>query len=204
MTTNLQQAKKLLRKTLKMKIKQMSLAEREKESQLVIDKLVQSNYFKNSQRISVYLPMSDEINTLPLVRRIFDAKKTCFIPKYVGDSMEMVRLHSLAEIEELPLTPWNIRQPADDEDEHRSPPRENALRTGGLDLIVVPGLGFTPEGCRIGRGKGYYDTFVQRCIEAEGKTPHLVALAFHVQICEEIPTNELDRKVDCVLFPESC
>ena len=65
-----------------------------------------------SLHIPVYLPMSDEINTLPLVRRIFDAKKTCFIPKYVGDSMEMVRLHSLAEIEELPLTPWNIRQPA--------------------------------------------------------------------------------------------
>ena len=60
MTTNLQQAKKLLRKTLKMKIKQMSLAEREKESQLVIDKLVQSNYFKNSQRISgeIYLKAS--------------------------------------------------------------------------------------------------------------------------------------------------
>lgn len=201
MASNLQQAKKHLRKTLKMKIKQLSVPEREKESQMVIHKLVESNYFKNSQRVSVYLPMSDEINTLPLVRSIFAAKKTCFIPKYVGDSMEMVRLHSLDEIEELPLTPWNIRQPADDEDEHRNPSRENALKTGGLDLIIVPGLGFTTEGSRIGRGKGYYDTFVQRCIEAEGKTPVLVALAFHVQICEEVPTNELDRKVDCVIYP---
>ena len=56
--------------------------------------------------------MSDEINTLPLVKRLFEMDKTCFIPKYVGDSMEMVRLHAYEEIEQLPLTPWNIRQPA--------------------------------------------------------------------------------------------
>ena len=60
----------------------------------------------------MYLPMSDEINTLPLVKKIFEENKSCFIPKYVGDSMEMVRLHSFDEIQTLSLTPWNIRQPA--------------------------------------------------------------------------------------------
>ena len=64
---------------------------------------------------SVYLPMVDEINTLPLVKKIFDCNKECFIPKYVGDTMEMVRLDSYEEIDRLPLTPWNIRQPAGDE-----------------------------------------------------------------------------------------
>ena len=159
MASNLQHAKKLLRKTLKLKGKQMSNTERERESQSVIQRLVESKYFQESQRISgkyeifsaycfgifclnfaiadlltltdvsndltlltsgfilicsivVYLPMSDEINTLPLVKHIFERNKACFIPKYVGDTMEMVRLDSFDEIECLPLTPWNIRQPA--------------------------------------------------------------------------------------------
>merc|ERR1712121_605745 len=84
MASNLQHAKKLLRKTLKLKGKQMTIAEREHESQSVIQKLVESKYFQESQRISVYLPMADEINTLPLVKDIFERKKLCFIPKYVG------------------------------------------------------------------------------------------------------------------------
>jgi len=200
MASNLQHAKKLLRKTLKLKGKQMSNSERERESQSVIQRLVESKYFQESQRISVYLPMSDEINTLPLVKHIFERNKACFIPKYVGDTMEMVRLDSFDEIECLPLTPWNIRQPADDEDMHRHPNREDALKSGGLDLIIVPGLGFTRDGSRIGRGKGYYDTYIQRCIDAEWKTPHLVALAFQRQMCQEIPTNELDRPLDCVMY----
>ena len=69
--------------------------------------------------------------------------------------MEMLRVTSLEEIAALPLTKWNIRQ-------HRSTlshtnliptlilcylhigpdAAENALSSGGLDLIVSPGLGF--------------------------------------------------------------
>ena len=29
-----------------------------------------------------------------------------------------------------------------------------------IDLVVVPGLGFTPNGHRIGRGMGFYDRFL--------------------------------------------
>jgi len=200
MAVNLQHAKKLVRKTLKLNLKQMTANERERESQMVIQGLLESKHFQESQRISVYLPMVDEINTLPLVKKIFDCNKECFIPKYVGDTMEMVRLDSYEEIDRLPLTPWNIRQPADDEDEFRKPNRENALRSGGLDLIIVPGLGFTRDGKRIGRGKGFYDSYIQRCIDAEWSNPRLVALAFQRQICEDIPTDELDRPLDCVIY----
>ena len=89
---------------------------------------------------------------------------------------------------------------SDDEDEYLKPPRENALKTGGLDMIVVPGLGFSPQGDRIGRGKGFYDNYIQRCEEENNKKPHLVALAFRAQICEEIPTSELDRRVDRIVY----
>lgn len=52
--------------------------------------------------------------------------------------MDMLKVHSMEDISSLPRTKWNIQQPATAEG------RENPLTSGnGLDLILVPGLGFT-------------------------------------------------------------
>lgn len=61
--------------------------------------------------------------------------------------MTMVRIHSIKELELLPKTKWNIPQPLESEE------REDCLKTGGLDLILTPGLAFTNKGWRLGRGK---------------------------------------------------
>ena len=66
----------------------------------------------------------------------------------------------------------------------------------------MPGLGFSSDGDRLGRGKGYYDTYLQKC-EDMGYRPYTVALAFKEQICESIPTDTHDKKLDLVLFPDS-
>jgi 5-formyltetrahydrofolate cyclo-ligase len=68
--------------------------------------------------------MWDEIHTDALVKEGLQTCKELFIPRYVGDSMDMVRLYSWEDYEALPMTSWKIKQPADDE------VRENALHTG--------------------------------------------------------------------------
>lgn len=152
-------------------------------------------WYLGSQRISVYLPMlHEEINTEGILRHIFTNNKSCFIPQYIGPKMEMLKLHSMEDYQSLPVTKWNIKQPAADEQ------REEALSSGGLDLIIMPGLGFTKDGDRIGRGKGYYDTYLQRCSEHKSGMPKTIAVAFKEQILENIPTTESDKKVDHVLF----
>lgn len=66
-----------------------------------------------------------------------------------------------ADVESLPKTKYNVAQPENIAE------RENATDDGkGLDLILVPGLAFTPAGARLGRGKGYYDQYLQRCLES--------------------------------------
>ena len=37
--------------------------------------------------------------------------RECFIPRYVGPTMDMVKLDSIEDMLSLPLTSWNIRQP---------------------------------------------------------------------------------------------
>jgi len=76
--------------------------------------------------------------------------------------------------------------------------------SGGLDLMLVPGLAFSCSGQRLGRGKGYYDSYLQRYRQLPGMRPvFTIALAFKQQIFEGIPTSDDDASIDMVLFDES-
>lgn len=75
----------------------------------------------------------------------------------------------------------------------------DCLFAGGLDLVLVPGLAFTVAGHRLGRGKGYYDTFLAKCRSTQGTPPHTVGLAFSQQVVLSVPTDENDICVDVVL-----
>ena len=74
--------------------------------------------------------------------------------------------------------------------------------TGGLDLVLLPGLGFTSEGYRIGRGKGYYDRYLHKCIQSS-KPPITIGLSFREQIVSSIPTEVNDVKLDHVFYDDS-
>jgi len=70
--------------------------------------------------------------------------------------------------------------------------------------MLVPGLAFTRSGKRLGRGKGYYDNYLQRYRQVAGMRPvFTIALAFKQQIFDNIPTSEYDVNIDMVLFDES-
>lgn len=80
--------------------------------------------------------------------------------------------------------------------------RENALDMSRcLDLILMPGLGFSTNGRRLGRGKGYYDHYLIRCKRQCSEAPFTLGIAFAAQRSEEIPVTELDISVDQVIFP---
>jgi 5-formyltetrahydrofolate cyclo-ligase len=94
--------------------------------------------------------MDGEINTRDLIRNIFETNKACYVPCFTGSAtMTMVKLKSWEDFLSLPVNKWNIPEPAADE------VREDALDEQGLDLIIVPGVGFDAEMNRIGHGRGY-------------------------------------------------
>ena len=70
--------------------------------------------------------------------------------------------------------------------------------------MLVPGLAFTRSGHRLGRGKGYYDRYLQRYRQLPDVSPVVtIALAFKQQIFDSIPASECDINIDMVLFDES-
>lgn len=170
-----------------------------RQSLVVSQKLFHHPKYTSSKRIAVFLSMNDEVYTEEIIKHAFKWGKSCFIPRYETGSnhMDMLKLSSLQDIETLPLTSWNIRQPA--EDDHS---REEALASGGLDLILMPGLGFDRLGKRLGRGKGFYDTYLERCIKHPKGKPYTIALAFREQLCQDIPVDDNDVLIDEVLYED--
>ena len=69
-------------------------------------------------------------------------------------------------------------------------------RVTGVDLILVPGVAFTPDGRRLGRGKGFYDRLLS---EVQGRR---CGVAWDFQVREELPSESHDLVMDCLLTPE--
>lgn len=114
--------------------------------------------------------------------------------------MDMWTVDSEADIASLPRGKWNIAQP-----EHDLDTRASAL--GGdipIDLVLVPGLAFSVDGGRLGRGKGFYDGFLTQLIaradELGRARPATIGIAFSAQQFDEVPTNEFDVPLDAVVF----
>ena len=80
--------------------------------------------FQTSIRISLYLSTNQEIDTIPILKYIFESGKQAFIPRYKGKEMEMVKISCMADYDNLPLTKWKIKQPGFNE------VRENAIDNG--------------------------------------------------------------------------
>ena len=63
------------------------------------------------------------------------------------------------------------------------------------DVVVVPGLAFTPAGDRLGQGGGWYDRFLPRlrreCV--------IVGVAFAEQIVDSLPVEAHDVRVQRVV-----
>lgn len=192
-------AKQALRREIKRRVAALSEDEKRRQSLLLSRKLLRHPKYVSAQRIAVFLSMKDEVCTQEIIKDVFKWGKSCFIPRYESNSnhMDMLRLHSLQDIDALPLTSWNIRQPSEDDSS-----REEALSGGGVDLILMPGLGFDRSGNRLGRGKGFYDTYLERCIKHPKGKPYTIALAFKEQLCEQIPVDGNDVLIDEILYED--
>lgn len=200
---NIRKFKRHLRQDIMKKLSLLSRDEIERQSKIVAEKLYQLPEFQQSKRIGLYLSMANEVQTNDIMRRCFDDGKCCFVPTYTpnGNDMHFLQLYSLLDFEQLPIEPkYRIKQP----DWNERSIRPEALSTGGLDLILVPCVGYTRTGLRLGHGKGYYDRWLASAASLNNtdvKKPVTVGLAFTEQILDQLPVNEFDVRIDKVIFP---
>ena len=97
----------------------------------------------------------------------------------------------LQKMDELVVGKWNILEPPRDRWEEPG----KVIQPEQLDLVIVPGVGFSRGGARMGNGQGYYDRLLNR---VRPDCP-LVALCYECQLFDNLIVGPHDVFMDKVV-----
>ncbi|HEX4085602.1 MAG TPA: 5-formyltetrahydrofolate cyclo-ligase [Chthoniobacteraceae bacterium] len=131
--------------------------------------------------VAFYAAQPSEPDLAPLLDT--PGKEFCF-PRTAGAALEFHRCHTH---DLLRPGPWKLREP--------DPAHCPVIPAAGIDLLFIPGLAFTREGGRLGRGGGYYDRFLSRTHPRAVK----IGVCFHSQLAPSLPLEMHDLEMDLVV-----
>lgn len=130
--------------------------------------------------VAVYDAQPFEVPLAEFVLELSGRGVQCVYPRVAKGSRELV-FHVVSE--DWVKGPFGIREPSS-----RSPVR--AL--GDIDVFIVPGVAFTRDGRRLGRGGGYYDATLAR----RGPGAQTIGVVFDCNVVADLPTEPHDLRVD--------
>lgn len=147
--------------------------------------------FRVSHRVALYLPNDGEIDPVPLILRLWQSGKTCYLP--ILSRLRHDRLWFAPYYPHTPLA-YNrlgILEPAVS--------AQQRTRAQELDLILMPLVAFDTSGNRLGMGGGFYDKSLAflRTRRLWHK-PQLIGLAHDFQCVKKLETNPWDVPLQAV------
>jgi 5-formyltetrahydrofolate cyclo-ligase len=171
--------KAAIRRQLRESLAAMSPADHHAKSLAACALLAASPEFSVARVIMLYLATPTEVDTAPLAIRAWQTGKTVVVPKVSWDQRRMlpVEITSL-NTDNMTTTGPGVREPI----------AGTPVLVPDIDLVVVPGLGFTATGYRIGRGMGFYDRFLAQ----DNFIGVSCGLAFEEQVMPDLPVLDHD------------
>lgn len=169
--------KELLRKEYLTKTALLTAEEKREASLRITDKLLELDIVKNAEDINIYLSFQNEVDTSLLIKKLIERNKKLSAPVLCGETLKAVCMDAETE---FALNKYEIKEPI-------------GKGQNKFDLIIVPLVAFDRTLTRLGRGKGYYDRFLNET------NAFKLGIAFSVQEAEKIPCLKYDVKLDAVL-----
>ncbi|KAJ7956310.1 5-formyltetrahydrofolate cyclo-ligase [Quillaja saponaria] len=208
--------KRILRTRVKKALKAMEPSLRSQEDNAIQSVVLEAPWFRSCRRLCAYISCSAlrEVDTSKILSQILQnpandshmqMKKKLYVPR-VEDKNSHMRMLNISCMDDLIANSMNILEPAPVDDDGNE--REDVMQANEpVDLFLLPGLAFDRSGRRLGRGGGYYDTFLKNYQEIakahNWKQPLFVALSYSLQIMEDgdIPITPSDIPVDALVSP---
>jgi len=178
--------KKTLRENLLRKRGRIKPEEKRAKEASIRKRLYASVDFRKAKSIMFYASFRSEAATMPCIIHALKLKKIVMLP-LVDRKRDALRIFQIRDVSELEAGFMGIPEP-----------KVNKMRErhlNDLDVVIVPGSGFDPEGNRLGYGAGYYDKLLSKSKRDITK----IALAFEEQIVPGIPGEKHDVKMDKII-----
>jgi 5-formyltetrahydrofolate cyclo-ligase len=152
--------------------------------------------YKKAHTIFLFLSLKDEIDTKPLLEQALKDGKKIALPKILStktNEMSFFYLDKQFPIDmQIEKGAYEIFEPKTSLEEAK---QEELTKN---DLVFFPGLAFSKDGKRLGRGKGFYDRYFFDLWKNPNR-PQLIGLCYENQIVNTIPTDSYDISMDALL-----
>jgi 5-formyltetrahydrofolate cyclo-ligase len=140
--------------------------------------------FARGTVVSGFMPLQNEIDPLPLMRKLAGQGARLALPAVIGRNTPLA-MRAWDFGEPLAVGNWGIREP-----------RPDAIAVDPA-ILLVPLLAFDRTGHRLGYGAGYYDLTLT---QLRARKPIVaVGIAFAAQEVPAVPTTARDARLDLVL-----
>ena len=172
-----------LRQRIKAAVAALSPEDAAAEDAAVCRLILSHERWQQARSVFCFVPCPGEIDVTPLLRAALEQGKISAVPLVTGKGeMEARRIGSMAE-----LRPGAFGIPEPPADSETVAPED-------IDLIIVPGMAFTADGHRLGKGGGYYDRWLPRC------SGYKLAPCRRCCLVDELPREAWDIPVDEVVI----
>ncbi|AYN24664.1 5-formyltetrahydrofolate cyclo-ligase [Buchnera aphidicola] len=190
MSTKLLQNRKEIRSYIRIIRNSITLTQQYDESNKILKTIFNCDFIHNSKNIACFLSFDGEINTYPLILKLWLKKKNVFLPiisSMFSKKLFFVRFTSQSI---LYYNQYNILEPFYN--------IQDIILESNLDLIIVPLVAFDHKGVRLGMGGGFYDRFLMHW-----KTKKFIpiGIAYDFQRVNYIPRQPWDVSLPIVLTP---
>jgi 5-formyltetrahydrofolate cyclo-ligase len=149
-------------------------------------KLIELPEYKAAKTVLWYIDCRSELRTKFALPAALSSGKRIVVPYCTVDEAgaNKLGLWLLESMDEMIVGKWNILEPP--KERWGEPGKE--ISPQELDLVVVPGVGFSRTGGRMGNGQGYYDRLLERvrpdCV--------LVGLGYECQLFDDLIVSPHD------------
>ena len=171
--------------------------DKDRVSQIAIEKLMQLPEYAAAQTVLWYLDCRSELRTRHVLPAALASGKRIIVPYCTVDETgaNKLGLWWLQSMDELVIGKWKILEPPRD----RWGETGKELEPEEMDLVIVPGVGFSREGGRMGNGQGYYDRLLAR---VRPDCP-LIGLCYECQLFGELVVGPHDVFMDKVVTEQA-
>ena len=142
--------------------------------------------YKNADIVVAYCPLKSEIDVTQLIDKAILDGKIVLLPDENPGTFREAKADWKAHLIKLKNNTCTV-----DTNKILSIVESNATI-----LVLVPGLAFTEDGARLGRGAGYYDQFL---METSGRKITTIGLCRKTQLVGEVPQQPHDQCVNMVI-----
>ena len=173
-----------IRKQIRKRLRAMPRDAYENRSRKIHDQLFQTLEWKHAKTVGVTVSIFPEVDTYGIIEKGWESGKQIAVPKCFPETRTM-RFYVITNFDQLEKGYFGLYEPVIDEAEE--------IPKTAIDLLLVPGVGFTKQGFRLGMGGGYYDRFLT---DFSGNT---VSLCFTEQFLPTLPLEPHDRPVQKII-----